>query len=710
MGRASKRILTAGAGALSLNLGLLGFGFGGARKLRVGTVVAVLTAGLAMTGASDPAMSAEAAGDGSHAHKPSAGSKRVSVPDYADNFRLIDHQGASHELHYTKDAPAIVLMTQGNGCPIVRAAMPDYHAVRDQYADQGVVFYMLNSNLQDTRDTVAQEASEYGIDVPVLIDETQLIGEALGVTRTAEIFVIDPAQGFKIVYHGPINNRHSYERQRAEASETYLKDVLDQMLAGEDITVQAPSTIPGCLINFPDRDNRAWHTAISYADDVAPILLENCARCHQPGGIGPWAMTSYDVVRGWAPMMREVIRTKRMPPWHADPHIGSFEGDRSLTKEETKTLVHWIEAGAPRGEGPDPLETADLEAPDWPLGEPDLILDIPAYTVPATGIVDYVHPIVENPLTEDKWLRATTYKAGAREVVHHILSGYMSEVPEDRKGWTSRWEFSTGGYAVGAESNDHGADAGVPFPAGGAIGLQVHYTPAGKEMTDRSQVGLYFHDQKPTYMNRTTVILDASIVIEPHESRHEEVAYMEFPHDAILIQAFPHAHYRGHASKLTLRTPDGEDRVLLSLPKYDFNWQRGYVFEEPVEIPAGSKLIAHYLYDNSDLNFANPDPSVEVTWGEQSHEEMLYTALIYRWKGETTDNLLEDQTRELRKHRLFASMDDNIDGMLQEAEFRGLVGARMKPMFAMMDANGDGGVDRDEFAAARKEMRRRRNR
>ncbi len=669
-------------------------------------------AGLSLALAATVAVPAGAAPkDDAHGDHSAAGGMagmRASVPDFAENFRLIDHRGASHELYYYKDAPAIVIMTQGNGCPIVRGAIPGFQDIRDQYAEKGVQFYMLNSNLQDDRDEVQAEAEEYGIDVPVLMDTFQLIGESLGVNRTAEVFVIDPAQGFKIVYHGPMDDRQDYERQRSDATETYLTDALDQMLAGEAVTVEGPALSPGCLVNFPERARRDQHANISYAEDVAPILLTKCAECHQPGGIGPWAMTDYETVVGWAPMMREVIRTKRMPPWHADPHIGSFMGDRSLTAEQIKTVVHWIEAGTPRGEGKDPLVDADLKSPDWPLGEPDLILDIPSYDVPATGIVDYQHPLVENPLKEEKWLKAVTFKAGARDVVHHILSGYISEVPEDGMGYASRWEFATGGYAVGAESIEYGDEAGVPVPPGGAIGFQMHYTPTGKAATDASQMGLYFHDEVPTYINRTSVILDASIVIPPNEGRHEEIAYMEFPEDAVLMMAFPHAHYRGHASKLTLRYPDGEEKVLLALPKYDFNWQRSYFFEEPVDIPAGSKLIAHYLYDNSERNFANPDASQQVTWGEQSHEEMLYTAFLYRWKGETTSNRLDEYTERLDRHRLFTSMDDNFDGQLQEAEFRGLVGERMRASFARMDADQSGGVSKEEFLRARAAMRQRR--
>jgi peroxiredoxin len=635
----------------------------------------------------------------------------VDVAEYADNFTLIDQNGEAHELFYHADAPAVVIMTHGNGCPIVRGAVPDYQKIAAQYEAQGIKFFMLNSNLQDTRESVKAEAEEYGVTLPVLIDENQLIGESLGVVRTAEVFVLDPAKGFKVVYHGPLDDRQSYERARAKADNHFLTEALDQIVAGQDVTVEGPVLSPGCLVNFPERDNREEHANISYASEVAPILLDKCADCHSVGGIAPWAMTDHQTVRGWAPMMREVIRTDRMPPWNADPHVGKWKDDKSLTNDEIKTLIHWIEAGAPRGDSEsDPLAEANLQIPEWPLGEPDLILTLPAYDVPASGIIDYTYPVVENPLTEDKWIRATTVKAGAREVVHHVLSGYMSQVPEDGRGSTGRWEFSTGGYAVGAESTIAEDDIGTPMPAGGAIGFQMHYTPAGKPMTDVTQIGFYFHDEVPKYVSRSSVILDASIEIPPNTARHVETAYLEMPHDAILERVFPHAHYRGYASNMKIRYPDGREELLISLPKYDFNWQRGYEFEEPLEVPAGSLLIANYTYDNSENNFANPDPNAKVTWGEQSHEEMLYTSFSFRWADETSDNRKDEYQEALNANRLFGAMDDNIDGKIELAELRGMMGDRLKPVFPALDTDKSGALSKGEFAQINAVMQRMRER
>ena len=310
--------------------------------------------------------------------------------DHVDNFRLLDQTGASHELYYLSDARAVVLMTYGNGCGIVQKSLPRLREIRDAYRAKGVEFLLIDSNLQDDRDAVARESSDFGNDLPILIDETQLIGEGLGVERTADVFVVDP-KNWRLVYRGPMDDRLTYGAQKAVAKEQFLTDALDATLAGQPVAV-ARSEALGCLVNFPERERRVEHAGISYAGRIAPLLVDKCVACHREGGVGPWAMTGYNVVRGFAPMIREVVRTKRMPPWHADPHYGSFVGDRSMTNEDARDLVHWIEAGAARGKGPDPLATLDRSWSEWTLGKPDLIVEVPAFAVPATGTISYQYP------------------------------------------------------------------------------------------------------------------------------------------------------------------------------------------------------------------------------------------------------------------------------------------------------------------------------
>ena len=549
----------------------------------------------------------------------------LSPGQRVDNFRLLDHKGASHELYYLSDIKAVVIITQGNGCPIVRKALPDLKNISDRYAAQGVSFLLLNSNLQDDRASVAKEVAEFGIAFPVMMDTTQLIGESLGVERTAEVLVIDP-KTWKLAYRGPIDDRLHYAAQKPAAGKHYLVAALDAVLAGREVSESAVDA-PGCLVNFPERDNRVAHKQISYAQTIAPMLIDKCMSCHRAGGIGPWAMSDYQKVRGFAPMMREVLRTQRMPPWNADPHFGRFVGDRSLSVEQVQTLVHWIEAGAPRGEGEDPLVSASQRPwSEWTLGEPDLIVEVPAFEVPASGAVSYQYPVARNPLDRDRWIRAVEIQPGDRAVVHHVLAGIVD--PKRPQFVGSIGEL--GGYAPGKNAAPYPEDTGILLRKDASFRFQMHYTPNGKVVTDVTRIGIYFYDAPPKHELKMNLIYDTRLSIPAHAKSHSESLEHVFEGDVMLYSLLPHAHLRGKAAKYTAFYPDGREETLLSVPKLDFNWQTTYFFQDPKLLPGGTRVRLDMTWDNSAQNPLNPDPHQTVGWGDQTWEEMNVGWLRYR--------------------------------------------------------------------------------
>ena len=617
-----------------------------------------------------------------------ASATEAMAPTQVGNFLLVDTNFEAHELYRLAENKAVVLVTQSNGDAVMRAQAPALKALKAAYAGKGVEVLMLNSNLKDSQEAILAEQAKAGYDTPVLMDSFQLVGESLGVTRSAEVIVINP-KTWTVAWRGSL----------ADAPKA-----LDAIAAGQSVTV-ASAAGKGAAIDFPIRAAKAQ---LTYVKDVAPILEAKCVACHEQGGIGPMAFNNYEMVKGFAPMIRDVIRTDRMPPFHADPHVGKFSNDRRLTPDETKTLVHWIEQGAPRGEGKDPLGVKHLVAVEWPLGKPDVVLDVPAYTIPASGVVDYQHPWVKNPLTEGRWLKASTIKVDSRQAVHHILTGFMADAPkEGQQAFENRWGASVGSYAVGAESEVAPDDAGTYIPGGGAIGFQNHYTPFGKETVTHSKIGLYFYKpgETPDIVMHNNQIVNNAIVLPPGDGHHQEIAYMEFPHDALLYSAFPHAHYRATSSDLWIQYPDGKKKLLLTLPRYDFGWQGHYNFVTPVKVPAGSKLIAHYVYDNSKSNPHNPDPTKTVVWGDQSWEEMFFTRIRYRWMDETSKHLV-NYDEEMGAGALMGMLDSNIDGKIQKSELKpqSQIGAMLLKNWDAMDKNHDGVIDKDELAAAMKMM------
>ncbi len=620
----------------------------------------------------------------------------AATPAAVDNFRLVDHTGYAHEMRRLVDVKAVVLVSHVNGDKASRKSAAALEAIKAKHPD--VEFLLLNATPGVTRAALAEEAKAQGLTIPILHDDLQLIGEQLGLTYAGEAFVLEP-KTLRVLYHGPVDAAGAQKKANG-----YLAEALADVKAQRPIAVASVAG-KGAAIPFPERARRAQHAQISYVQDVAPILEAKCVTCHQEGGIGPFAMSSYEIVKGFAPMIRESIRTDTMPPWHADPLVGNFRHPQGLSDEQTKTVVHWIEAGAHRGEGADPLAAVSHVAPEWPLGEPDLIVPVPAYTIPASGVVDYQYPTSPNPLTEGRWVKAATLMPGDRRGVHHILGGYIAGEPRPGPASAAQWEANYGEYAVGGESFQLPDGLGIYLPPGGHMGFQMHYTPYGKEAVDNSKVGFYFYPEgeTPERILHHTVIADNLIELPPNTDRHREVAYLKFPKDAYLYSIFLHTHYRGQAGHVDLVLEDGTKTPVINLPRYDFNWQRTYDLVEPLLIPKNAKLVATYYYDNSVRNPANPDPKETVRWGDQSWEEMHYTSIYYQWADETVANPA-DATDQMRAGRLMGMLDDNLDERVSRDELRGRIAAMLGPRFDELDADKDGVLDTTELGAAARHL------
>ncbi len=527
-----------------------------------------------------------------------------------DNFRLLDHQGQSHELYYYGDAPALAIYVHGTQCVDVADAEAQFSLAAERFQPEGVEFFMLNSEPGLSREGLAGTQK----DIPVLLDDTRIIGGSLNTRMVGEVIVIDP-RSWNVVYRGGVG-------------------AMDAALGGlvNETQVEFSQTaVSGCAIEFPSVSGGD----ISYADDVAPILMDKCVSCHQQGGIGSWAMFDYNMVRGFSLMIREVVRTKRMPPWHADPDTGHWSNDRSLTTEEVQTLVSWVEAGAPNTGEADPLAEANLVMPEWEvakvLGEPDYVIELPATEVPATGVVDYIDLYVDNPIGRDVWVQAAEILPGDRTVLHHTISMY------GERTWFDRLvgDFSPRGalrhYAPGISNRPFPENTGVFLPADASFEFQMHYTTTGLATVDQTKVGIWVYDEPPEHSMQSFFIQNRRINIPAHADNHREEKTVVVPKDALLYSLLPHAHYRGKAAEFRAFYPDGTEELLLSVPNYDFNWQTAYEFSQPKFVPAGTKLVQTNWWDNSARNRANPDPTRDVEWGDQSWEEMLFGEVTLRF-------------------------------------------------------------------------------
>ena len=406
----------------------------------------------------------------------------------------------------------------------------------------------------------------------------------------------------------------------------------------------------------------------TFSKDVAPILYKNCAGCHRAGEIGPMPLLTYKDARPWAKSIRDEVGDGTMPPWHADSKHGKFANDRSLSAAEKAVILEWANGGAPEG-NPADLPPLPTFTEGWQLGEPDQVMQLPVeYKVPADGFVEYEYFEIPTGFTEDKWLEGLEVRPGNREVVHHVIISVRAPNPERRPAGFSaargmqippgqsgggkepegaprrargqslfpppqRGGAMIGGFAPGSQILKLDAGSAILLRAGSTLVVQMHYTTNGTETTDRTKFGLFFGKGTPEVEMRMGTLVNGQLSIPAGDPNYSIAAEMTTVADVTLRQMLPHTHLRGKSWEYTVTYPDGRSEVILSVPKYDFNWQTDYVFAQPLKLPKGTKIRAVAHYDNSPANKSNPDPKVEAKWGDQTWEEMMFTSFVYSIDG-----------------------------------------------------------------------------
>ncbi|MEK6285541.1 MAG: thiol-disulfide isomerase [Acidobacteriota bacterium] len=407
----------------------------------------------------------------------------------------------------------------------------------------------------------------------------------------------------------------------------------------------------------------------TFSKDVAPILFKNCASCHRPRDIAPMSLLTYENARPWAKSIREKVAVGSMPPWHATQAHGIFSNDRRLSDKDKDTLIRWADGGAPKGD-PKDLPPAPKFADGWEIGTPDAVISIPKeFEVPESGTIGYQFFEAPANFTEDKWVQAIEVRPGARSVVHHVL--VFCREPGARRSPPAFVQIvpNLGGFGQG-----HGSaspqERGLPGPliattapgtnamtfkpgtamrirAGAVLAFQIHYTANGTATRDRTSVGMIFARQPPQQEIRNSAFVNPLFVIPPGADNQAVDSAIQFSEDSHIWALFPHTHLRGKSWEYRLVYPDGRSEVVLSVPKYDFNWQTYYVFTKPLAVPKGSRLEASAHYDNSTANKWNPDPKVAVRWGPQTWQEMQYSGITYsvddQHRGATNEGSRNDR-------------------------------------------------------------------
>ncbi|MGD0435268.1 MAG: thiol-disulfide isomerase [Bryobacteraceae bacterium] len=389
---------------------------------------------------------------------------------------------------------------------------------------------------------------------------------------------------------------------------------------------------------------------VTFYKDVLPVLEKNCQTCHRPGEAAPMSLLTYDEARPWAKSIKQAVATKKMPPWFADPHYGKFSNERTLAQADIDTLVNWVDTGAAAGNPKDaPKAIAWVEG--WRIGKPDVVLSMSAaFSVPASGTIDYQYVVIPTGFTEDKYIQMAEARPGDPAVIHHIIAfirepgnpwlknlkpGTAFDAREaereaeahPQKGRREGGGFGgdfLAGYAPGTLPNIMVPGEAKLVPAGSDIILQLHYTANGKAATDISKVGIVFATTAPTKRVLTLAATTANFAIPPGAPDYQVEAKLTLQDDATLINLLPHMHFRGKDFTYRVTYPSGESETLLEVPHYDFNWQLTYDLAQPKLLPKGTVIDCVAHFDNSANNKFNPDPTKEVHYGEQTWEEMMF--------------------------------------------------------------------------------------
>lgn len=601
-----------------------------------------------------------------------------------------------------------VLCFLGTECPLAKLYGPRLQRLADEFADQGIAFVGVMSNSQDSPAECLEYANVHSLDFPVVKDVEQRVADMFAATRTPEVVVIDRSR--QISYRGRIDDQYQPGVAREQPKQHDLRDALLALISGE--IVSTPETVPvGCIIGRRGKSVEVPEGAeITYADDIAPLLEKHCVECHRDGQIGPFAMSDYDEVSGWAVTMLETIDDGRMPPWHAAPPFDRFLGARHLSDAERDLLAAWIEQGMPAGDLSKVAAPADF-VDGWSLPRsPDVIIEmaVKPMKIPAEGTVEYQYFVADPGFEEDRWVKAAQVVPGNSAVVHHAIC--FVRPPDGSEFRGLGW---LGGYVPGQEPAILRDGMARKIPAGSKFVFQMHYTPTGKPEEDITRVGIVFADPNDVTEEVVTLVaINQSFEIPPGSTAHSVTATLKyFPRNGKLLSLMPHMHYRGKAFAVTLNYEDGSSQEVLDVPRYDFNWQHDYRLAEPIDLSGVGSVEFEAIFDNSAANPWNPAPEKTVMWGDQTWEEMAVAFFdvarpLAVEQGTSVPGQVTSSSAQslgvsedvLRRRKMFvddyfARLDVNQDGVVRREELPKSLRAFG---FRQMDADSDGVISRED--------------
>lgn len=583
---------------------------------------------------------------------------------------LLDTAGGVHRVGEGRGTAATVVVFLSPECPLCQRYVPTLNALFVA-KKPGVEWYGVVSNTSVTHQAAVRFAADYKLKFPLLFDGSAAVAARLKPTHVPEAFVLT-GDG-ELAYRGRVDDWYEAPgKPRAEARTHDLADAVAAVLAGKKPAAAKTEPV-GCLFEDPLPKADAAPAGVNYNRHVGPILLARCAHCHRPGEVAPFPLLAHADAAKRAKQMVRVTADGTMPPWKAVKGYGHFLDEQHLSAAEKATLAAWAEAGTPEGPAADKPATPKF-TDGWHLGPPDLILTMPeAFTVPAGGkdvLRNFVVPI---DVPESKMVAAVQVRPGNPKVVHHALclldlsgKGRKLDAAEPGPGYSSAkggigfWPTgSLGGWVPGLMTRTVPEGTGRYLAKGSDLILQIHYHPSGKEETDRTQVGVYFHKGGGVKPLGGFGVENWDIDIPAGDGAYKRAAEYRLPVDTTFVGVAPHMHLLGKEMKVWAETPDGKTMPLVHIAGWDFNWQDYYLYRKPFTLPKGTRLRLESVHDNSAANPANPNrPPRRITWGEGTADEMCL-CVFETYCGSTFDlvRLVADNAKTNRVIERFTEPD-----------------------------------------------------
>lgn len=617
----------------------------------------------------------------------------VGVGSMVPDLAFVDIDGKAGRLSDYGDAGLLVIAFTGTSCPLNLKYAPTLSQLEKEFLPRGVRFLFVNPTVSDSEASIREAISHHQLLGRYVADRKREMATALHGDTTTEVFVLDRKR--TLLYRGAIDDQYGLGYVRNTPAAEYLRFALESILANNRPRVEA-TWAPGCDLGI---DVPESSTTITYHNRISRIIQQRCGDCHREGGLGPFALDTFDDLMAHAAMVETVIKQGRMPAWTAEGPVIEVEdhplptqlwaNDSSLSSREKADLLQWLQGDHPVGDPQDaPLDGVYSEG--WNIGRPDLTYKIPEpVTVQATGQMSYIHKVVDPKFTEDQWVQAVEIRPTARQAVHHVLVYVLEPGGDNRINERSGF---VGAYVPGNSFQVFAPQHAKQIPAGSRLLFQLHYTPIGRELVDQTELGIRLAKQPPRYHVRNHGIANGEIEITARDENYSADKTWTVRQDLELTGFMPHMHLRGKAFRYELTDPEGQVSVLLDVPRYDFNWQLEYRLVEPIHIQQGSQIKVTGWFDNSANNPANPDPNQTVYWGDQTDEEMLigYVEFVVPREPDDASTQAGLPTTPQEVKRAFAKADSDGDGKVTPAELK------RPQLFKRLDADQDGVVTLEE--------------